>query len=49
MILASCSQVGLPEPTVVWLGYLIPELLLPVIITVAHRASGRSTSQAAAT
>jgi hypothetical protein len=47
--LVSISQVGLPEPAAVWLGYLIPELLLPVIIAVAHRASSRSASQAPAT
>jgi hypothetical protein len=37
--LVSISQVGLPEPAAVWLGYLIPELLLPVVIVFAHRAS----------
>jgi hypothetical protein len=37
--LVSISKVGLPKPAVVWLGYLVPELLLPVIIAVAHRAS----------
>ena len=36
--LVSISKVGLPKPTGVWLGYLIPELLLPVVIAVAHRA-----------
>ena len=41
--LLSISQVGLPEPAVVWLGYLIPELLLPVVIVVAHRATQRSS------
>ena len=45
--LVSISQVGLPEPSAVWLGYLIPELLLPVVITVAHRASGRNSSRVA--
>ncbi|MDB5998530.1 MAG: hypothetical protein JWP52_229, partial [Rhizobacter sp.] len=40
--LVSISQVGLPEPAVVWLGYLIPELLLPIVIVVAHIASQRS-------
>jgi len=40
--LVSISQVGLPEPSTVWLGYLIPELLLPVVIAVAHRATGRN-------
>jgi hypothetical protein len=37
--LVSISKVGLPKPTGVWLGYLIPELVLPVVIAVAHRAS----------
>jgi hypothetical protein len=46
--LVSISQVGLPEPVAVWLGYLIPELLLPVIITVAQLATSRRASQAAA-
>ena len=36
--LVSMSQVGLPEPAAVWLGYLIPEPLLPVVIAVAHAA-----------
>ena len=40
--LLSISRVGLPEPSAVWLGYLIPELLLPVIIAAAHRASTRA-------
>jgi hypothetical protein len=39
--LVSISQVGLPEPAALWLGYLIPELLLPVIIALAHGATGR--------
>ena len=34
--LVSIAKVGLPKPTAVWLGYLIPELLLPVVIAVAH-------------
>lgn len=44
--LVSISQVGLPEPAAVWLGYLIPELLLPVVIAAAHRATQRSSSLA---
>ena len=36
--LVSISRVGLPKPTAVWLGYLIPELVLPLIIAVAHYA-----------
>ncbi len=41
--LLSISQVGLPQPAGVWLGYLVPELLLPFVIAVAHRVttSGR--------
>ncbi len=35
--LVSISKVGLPKPTAVWLGYLVPELVLPVVIVLAHR------------
>lgn len=45
--LVSISQVGLPEPMAVWLGYLIPELLLPVIMTVAQLATRRHLLPAA--
>jgi len=38
--LVSISKVGLPKPTAVWLGYLIPELVLPFIIVGAHHSSG---------
>jgi hypothetical protein len=34
--LLSIRKVGLPKPTGVWLGYLIPELVLPIIIASAH-------------
>ena len=34
--LVSVSKVGLPEPRAVWLGYLIPELVLPFVIAGAH-------------
>ncbi len=37
--LVSISKVGLPKPTAVWLGYLIPELVLPVVIAIAHYAA----------
>lgn len=37
--LVSIGQVGLPEPAAVWLGYLIPELLVPIVMVVAHRAA----------
>jgi hypothetical protein len=39
--LLSIAKVGLPEPTAVWLGYLIPELVLPVVLALAHAASRR--------
>lgn len=42
--LLSISQVGLPEPAGLWLGYLIPELLVPVIMAVAHRATQRKAA-----
>jgi|SRR5215471_3797514 len=35
--LVSIRKVGLPKPAAVWLGYLIPELTLPIIIVVLHR------------
>jgi len=36
--LVSIRKVGLPEPTAVWLGYLVPELVLPFVIAGAHYA-----------
>jgi hypothetical protein len=46
--LVSISQVGLPAPAAVWLGYLIPELLLPFVISMAHAATNRHASRGAA-
>lgn len=46
--LVSISQVGIPEPTAVWLGYLIPELVLPVVMAAAHSATHRKMPLAAA-
>jgi uncharacterized protein DUF4345 len=46
--LVSISQMGLPEPAALWLGYLVPELLLPVVIIVAQLATIRNASQGAA-
>ena len=37
--LVSIGKVGLPEPAGVWLAYLIPELVLPVVIAVAQYTS----------
>ena len=36
--LVSIAKVGLPKPTGVWLGYLIPELLIPFVMAGAHYA-----------
>jgi hypothetical protein len=45
--LVSISQVGVPEPAALWLGYLIPELLIPVVIALAHSATQRHALRAA--
>jgi len=34
--LLSMSKVGLPEPRAVWIGYLVPELVLPWVLAGAH-------------
>lgn len=34
--LLSMSKVGIPEPKALWLGYLAPELVLPIVMAVAH-------------
>ena len=39
--LVSIGRVGLPKPATVWLGYLLPELVLPFVIAVAHHATAR--------
>ena len=36
--LVSIAKVGLPKPAGVWLGYLVPELLIPFVMAGAHRA-----------
>ena len=36
--LISISKVGVPEPKALWLGYLVPELVLPFVIAIAHYA-----------
>ena len=41
--LVSMSLVGLPDPPAVWLGYLIPELLVPWVIIIAHLIAMRSS------
>lgn len=39
--LISISKVGLPEPSALWLGYLVPELVLPWIIIAAQIVTNR--------
>lgn len=43
--LVSIAQVGLPEPAATWLGYLVPELVLPLIIAGAHWRSQREATR----
>jgi hypothetical protein len=35
--LVSIAQVGLPEPANVWIGYLVPELVVPIVLVLMHR------------
>jgi hypothetical protein len=44
--LVSMAQVGLPEPAALWLAYLVPELLLPLVVAFAHTVSLRGAVQA---
>ncbi|HWR88201.1 MAG TPA: DUF4345 family protein [Acidiferrobacterales bacterium] len=43
--LVSISQVGLPEPAAVWLGYLVLELALSIVIAGAHMLTNRHAVQ----
>ena len=43
--LVSMSQVGLPEPSALWLGYLVPELILPIVMSLAHLRTLRHQSR----
>lgn len=42
--LVSMTQVGLPEPHAVWIGYLLPELVVPWIIVIAHALARRHSA-----
>ena len=42
--LVSISQVGVPEPAALWLGYLVPELLVPWIMIAAHIVTRRRSA-----
>jgi hypothetical protein len=37
--LLSMSIVGLPDPPALWLSYLIPELVVPIVAIIAHFAT----------
>jgi len=43
--IVSISRVGLPEPHAVWLGSLVPELVLPFVIAIAYWMATRSASR----
>jgi hypothetical protein len=45
--LISISQVGIPQPASMWIGYLIPELLLPCVIVIAQLITNRKLSSPA--
>ena len=40
--IVSMAKVGIPDPTALWLGYAASEVILPLIIVIAHRT--RQTS-----
>jgi hypothetical protein len=42
--LVSMGKVGLPEPHALWLTYVGSELLLPVVMALAHYQSGRASA-----
>ena len=42
--LLSMSKVGLPEPRAVWLGYLIPELVVPWVMAIAQIFTNRGAA-----
>ena len=43
--LVSIARVGLPEPHAVWLGYLIPELVLPFVIAIGYWMATHASSR----
>jgi hypothetical protein len=46
--LLSMSIVGLPDPPALWLGYLVPELAVSLIMIVAQLVAGRTLPPQAA-
>ncbi len=43
--LISISVVGLPEPAVLWIGYLVPELLLPVVMVISQGVTNKKLAK----
>jgi hypothetical protein len=43
--LLSISIVGLPDPPALWLGYLVPELLVSVLMVVAQLVANRTLAR----
>jgi hypothetical protein len=41
----SMRIVGLPDPPALWLGYLVPELLVSVLMVVAQLVANRSLAR----
>jgi hypothetical protein len=39
--LVSMATVGIPEPATLWIGYLVPELSLPVVMVIAQSMTNR--------
>ncbi len=42
--LVSISLVGLPQPNALWLGYLLPELLVPWIMVIAQLLTNKRSA-----
>ena len=42
--LVSISLVGLPQPNALWLGYLLPELLVPWIMVIAQIVTNKRSA-----
>ena len=43
--LLSISKVGIPQPPAVWLGYLVPELVVPWVMVIAQIFTNRGTTE----
>lgn len=43
--LISISVVGLPEPSGLWIGYLVPEILLPVVMSISQSITNKKLAK----